>query len=515
MERIPRPIAAMLLALAFASSSPQSDGAEYSPPGSNAAWRRYESANFELFSSVSDPLSRELLHQLELLRHVVLENTELQERRPTPVTVYYFRHDEDFRPYLPKEFANPDRIGGLYLSQSDRAVILLPLAAQDDESGNVIYHEYVHHLMRVTEQNPPVWYNEGMAELFSTFQVRPGSLLIGKAPAGRVLELQRTALLPLEQLLSATETSALYRGSRHTGTLYAQSWALVHFCYLGVSKIPRENLRQFLRLARNPAIGNNPARINELSLQQLGIDLEELNREIGRYIQGGRYQALRLDLPSIPERSSYRSESVPATIASLRLAELMVRTNRDPWAKIHLAQAVRDGSEDPRLQEVLGALAFVERDPRSAREHWDQALALGSANGALFHQLAQIESENLFRQYDPYFRLPAATADRLRLLLARSIDRAPNQSAAYEMLAWVEASSEKPDFANLNLVQSQFPRLNDRPRTLLAIATARWRTGDTPGAQKLVEPLLSPAVSPWTRHGAQILQTVMTKSPPR
>lgn len=515
MDRISRPFTAMLLALACGGYATQADGAEYSPPGSNAAWRRYESANFELFSAVSDPLSRELLHQLELLRHVVLENMELPERRPTPVTVYYFKRDEDFRPYLPKQFANPDRVGGLYLSQPDRAVILLPLAAQDDESGNVIYHEYVHHLMRVTEQNPPVWYNEGMAELFSTFQVRPSSLLIGKAPAGRVLELQQTALLPLDQLLSATATSALYRGSRHTGTLYAQSWALVHFCYLGVSPIPREKLRQFLRLARNPAVGNNPARINELCLQELGMDLEGLNQEIRRYIQGGRYQALRLDLPTIPGRSSYHAEAVPAATASLRLAELMIRTNRDPWAKIHVAQAVRDGNKDSRLQEVLGALAFVERDPRSAREHWDQALALGSVNGALFHELALIESEDLFRQYDPYFRLPAATADRLRLLLAKSIDRAPSQSAAYEMLAWVEASSEKPDFANLNRVQSQFPRLNDRQRTLLAIATARWRAGDTPGAQKLVEPLLGPAISPWTRHGAQVLQAVMTKSPPR
>lgn len=515
MDRLPRSLTPLLLALILTSGATWADAAEYSPPGANAAWRRYESANFELFSSVSDPLSRELLHQLELLRHVVLENTDLQERRPTPVTVYYFRRDEDFRPYLPKEFANPDRVGGLYLSQPDRAVILLPLAAEDDESGNVIYHEYVHHLMRVTEQNPPVWYNEGMAELFSTFQVRPGSLLIGKAPAGRVLELQQTALLSLDQLLSATETSALYRGSRHTGTLYAQSWALVHFCYLGLSKIPRERLRQFLRLARNPAIGNNPARINELCQQELGMDLEGLNREIRRYIEGGRYQALRLELPTIPGKSSYHAEAVSAATASLRLAELMIRTRRDPWAKIHVAQAVRDGSEDSRLHEVLGALAFAENEPRGAREHWDQALALGSANGALFHELARIESESLFRQYDPYYRLPEATTDRLRMLLGRSIDRAPSQSAAYEMLAWVEASSQKPDFANLNRVLSQFSRLNDRPRTLLAIATARWRAGDTPGAQKLVEPLLGPAVSPWTRQGVEFLQAVMTKAPTR
>lgn len=513
---MPMFIRRLVVQLAILSGAILSSAHAATLPGVKATWHRYASPNFELYSCVAESPSRELLERLETLHAVVLENSELTVRRAMPVTVFYFNRPADYRSYLPASFANPERVAGLYLSQPDRATIILPFGTEESATGNVIFHEYVHHLMRITEQNPPLWYNEGMAELFSTFRVRAKDVTLGLAAEDRVLDLRTGGLMPITDLLGATEGSLLYRGgTAHTGIFYAQSWALVHYCYLGASDLPRDSLRRFLAKARVLPPGTPAARFATLAESELGIGLDELNRRLRNYIQNGRYQALRIRLPSLPPSSGYPREPVSATDVSFRLAELQLRMRADPWAKIYLEQGLRDGREDARVHEVLGSLALAQDDLHTTRQHWNRAIELGSTNVSVYHELALIESRSLFGQYDPYYRLPEAAGQRLRFLLTQSIGRAPGQSAAYERLAWVEAFSGSPNIANINLVQEKFLRLTDRQRTLLALATARWRLGDYSGADSLLTPLLEVATDEWARKGAERLKAlVVARTPP-
>jgi hypothetical protein len=55
------------------------------------------------------------------------------------------------------------------------------VAPVDDwaSAQQLIYHEFVHHLFMVTEDEPPVWLNEGMADLLSTIEVGSDGVQIG------------------------------------------------------------------------------------------------------------------------------------------------------------------------------------------------------------------------------------------------------------------------------------------------------------------------------------------------
>ncbi|MGO4884351.1 MAG: hypothetical protein ACLP59_26545 [Bryobacteraceae bacterium] len=76
--------------------------------------------------------------------------------------IVVFRSDKEFAPYAPNEVA-----AAFYLGAQDRDYIVMKNAASDEFP--VAVHEYIHLLVKHTGiAAPPVWFNEGLAELYST-----------------------------------------------------------------------------------------------------------------------------------------------------------------------------------------------------------------------------------------------------------------------------------------------------------------------------------------------------------
>lgn len=484
-------------------------------PGEGAKWRHLQSPHFELYSGAGEGESRELLRSLELLRAAFLVSFRLEERRPLPVTVFYFGRERDFRAYVPAADRKNDRFAGFYVGRADRATILMVPREDEADARRTIYHEYVHHLMKVTEENPPPWFNEGIAELFSTIEEERDFLRIGRAIPRRIAELQQARLMPLEELFAVKRDSPVFREGRHMGLFYAQSWALLHFCHLGISDLPKDRLDRFLDAARSPSLADDPGKLRELARDFLGMDLRELNEKIGSYARGGRYKVGQMPKPVIEEAKTYAIRPASADEMRLRLAELEARVNRTGRAKLVLLDASERNPTDARLHETLGMLALYDGDEIFMRERWNKAIEAGSTNPAIYHELGQRESRRWFQRFDLYFRLADDTAARLRDLLKRSIAAAPHQTAAYEMLAWVEATAKVTDPANVNLVQTQFPGLKEQNRTLLALALIRHRNNDNATAAKLLAELAKSAPDAWTAHGLEQLTAKIEGRPAR
>ena len=107
---------------------------------------------------------REVLRRLEQIRHVFETRTKRSNLTPLPVRVFVFRGEADFHHYQ----VHP-RSAGYYQPGTDRDYIAMQLRAQD--TYRVVYHEYTHLLLRHAGYRVPVWFNEGIAELFSTAEV--------------------------------------------------------------------------------------------------------------------------------------------------------------------------------------------------------------------------------------------------------------------------------------------------------------------------------------------------------
>ena len=159
----------LLLAVVLSAAVPAPAARRETFPGLSRKWEYYQSPNFELYSLNGERDSRDVLEKMELLRAVFLDTFKLTVRLPQPVTIYYFSEQDDFNGYLPKNRRSGDvEWAGFCHSDSDRTVITLAPARDREKACEVVYHEYIHYLFRITEQNPAPWFNEGVAELFST-----------------------------------------------------------------------------------------------------------------------------------------------------------------------------------------------------------------------------------------------------------------------------------------------------------------------------------------------------------
>lgn len=483
-------------------------------PAVDDKWRHYRSTNFELFSRNAEGDSRQLLHHLELLRKVCLERFNFIERARVEVTVYYFRTLADFQAYSVAGRPRNDFFKGYYLARPDRAVIALAPIDGPDGAQRIIFHEYVHHLFRTAEQDPPVWFGEGMAELLAGMRVAGDRLEIGWPNTGRLAVLRREKLLPLETLFAVDHQSPIYRSNDHTGLFYAESWALMHYWHFGDSGLAEEAVARFLKAAGNKK--SEQARdLRGWFKECFGMDYAEMERRLEQYISTGSFRYGRQPLPKLEPASTYAVRAVTRDEIRVRLAELSLRVNRAALAKLVLLEAIEKNPSDPRPFESLGLEALMDRDENGARDRWEQAVLAGTTNVAIYRELGLLESRAWFQQFDYNFRLSRETTERLRARLGRSIEYAPDQSAAYEMLAWIEAFSEDPSIANINLVQTHFPSLQRQPRTLLALALVRARLSKPDDARALLDQLDRMNPDDLTAYAAEIIRAKLDGRPAR
>jgi hypothetical protein len=268
----------------------------------------------------------------------------------------------------------------------------------------------------------------------------------------------------------------------------------------------------FLLAAGSPVTQSEPAQFRTVCKDLLGMDYPELQRELERYITGGRYTGRKAPRPMIPDKATYAVRPVATAEMTDRLAELSLRFGQSAYANLTIRNAL-SRQPDIRLHELLGALALQDGETESAREHWGAALELGTTNAAIFRELARLEGSLLFNTFNVDYLLPEARAARLRNLLHKSVACAPAQSMGYEMLAWVEATSRQPDIAAVNLVQQHFSTLNERPRTLLALALVRYRLRETEPALAMLDQLDKMNLNPGLVFCAEILRARLEGRP--
>jgi hypothetical protein len=474
-------------------------------PGINDKWHHFKSPNFELYSRNADGPSRDLLYNLELLRAVFLQHMKLKERRQMDVTVFYFRSKREFQAYAAPVFSDQSSLAGFYLPRPDRAIISMAPADDSDSAQRTIFHEYVHHLFRVAEYNPPMWYNEGTAEVLAGIQFDGKRVQIGLPLENSAAYLSLEKLLPLDQLFAADPTSKIYTEEKHTGVFYAQSWALLHFWHFGKSGFSKDAIDRFLKVAgdRDLAAGTD---LRKHFQDCFGCDYPEMLRRLKDYVRSGSYRYGVQPMPEFAPASSYVARAVPIDEISVRLAELAVRVNRTPAGKLVLLNAMQDRPNDPRSFETLGAEAFLEGDVRTATERWEQALTAGSNNPAVIRELALIEGQQWFSEFNESFRLPLDATTRMRTRLLRSIELEPAQAAAYEMLAWVEAFAQQPQAENINRVIAHLPDMLDKKRTLIALATIMLRVEKPEAAATMLDHVNTQRLVGADAHAISILR---------
>src|SRR5579863_9478916 len=162
----------ILVGILFCTSSPAT---EQSP------WLEIRSTHFTVITDAGEKKGREVALRFEQMRSVfafLLMKERLNE--PLPLTILAFKNDKLYYQTAPLHQGQPISVPGFFLHGEDRNYIVLNLF--EEESWRAVAHEFAHLLLNYNY--PPVegWFDEGLAEYFSSIRLDDKKYEIGGDP---------------------------------------------------------------------------------------------------------------------------------------------------------------------------------------------------------------------------------------------------------------------------------------------------------------------------------------------
>jgi FimV-like protein len=405
-------------------------------------WTSVRTKNFFLVGNASDKEIRRVATRLEQFRDVLgrlLARANLASS--TPTTVVVFKSRSAYQPFAPP---NTD---GYFQPGQDMNYIALSAEQNpaDPFPFSVIFHEYVHFLVKNNLQNVPVWFNEGLAEYYSTLEVMPDDrkVQIGLTIGSHLHALREQKLLPLSTLLAVDHDSPYYNEKDKKGVFYAESWALVHYLLLGNDGKYYPQFGAFLGLL----LANKP--VEDAFKQAFQVDFATLEKELKEYIKRHTFPG---QMATFERKLEFDAEmqSAPVTEAESQfyLGDLLLHAQQFDRAEKFLQQAVK---LDPNLSIAdasLGMLYTWKGNFADARRHLERAVAGNTRNYLVHYYYAMMLSREGMEAGGRISSYSPETNAKMRAELKRTIELAPDFAEGYRLLAFVDlVAGDKTDEA--------------------------------------------------------------------
>src|ERR1700730_5400134 len=138
-------------------------------PSKGDTWIRLNTAHFTIYSNGSESKAKDIGLEFERLRAALARlKPSLRANSPLPTTVFVFKNDASFEPYKPLYQGKPMYIAGFYQPTTNGNFIAISAGWNIDARPRV-YHEFLHDFLDKNLPPQPLWFNEGLAEFYSTF----------------------------------------------------------------------------------------------------------------------------------------------------------------------------------------------------------------------------------------------------------------------------------------------------------------------------------------------------------
>lgn len=456
-------------------------------------WVRVESPNFVVFGEIGEKRTREYAAEFERFREALARVVPGTATRPAaPTVVFIFKDAKSFGPYRPIYNGKPVEVSGYFAGSPGMDVIMLP-ATSRELALRTIYHEYSHLVTANMAGALPAWLAEGLAEYYSTFEVRSDgrSGVLGGVIPSHLLRLQSDGLLPLEQLLTVEHDSPLYNEGSRRSTFYAQTWALVHLLLNGEP----DRSAQFNHYVRLAAAGRAP-----LEAWHEVFGHQKVLEQLRRYVRQEQMKGYVFTFERVIASASFIVSSPPSADVHAALGDLRLHVDpgtaaahmeRSPMPSTAFTEAVRGliKLEEKNHNEALPLLL------RAARESDDWLVQYRAAVG--LERLATASP-------DEAGRTSGAAADAA---LVRVLERRPDLPHAVALRGLIKGPSDD----GVALLERARKLAPGRPHYTIWLAEFYSVRGEFVQARGLLAPLMSPWFPPETRDYARtVMGTAVT-----
>lgn len=453
--------------------------------GREPRWLRIATPEFVVITSLNEKeglaWAGEFAQYVATLRTMFKQTTALP-----PLVMVVFARESDFRKYRPLTAdGRPQDVAGFFSRNLTWSVAGLGGSNMSEEVRHTIFHEGVHWFLSTMERSNPVWIEEGMAEVFSTFRVAKNLAEWGHPIPSHVALLRYHGLMPMERLLLTSSDELFGKDESHTTAVYAQSWAFAHYLLFGKHEIPLSALGNYAE-----AVGN--AGPDEAFRRAFGRDYKQMQKQLKEYVDGGTYYLRRRELAKF---APPKLETASRLDVEEALGRLAIGAHLWSLAVAHGRAAVAAAPEDPRSHAVLGtALRFAEDRPGATAE-FTRAVDLGSTDALPYFELA-VEEHNEHASDNPSSSAPISPeiARRVANRYERAINLYPRFLTAYQNLAGIMSAAEpltKDDRRFLELGQRIWPT---NLAIQIGLAVLSRHEGDQAGASEQLSRVLAAPV---------------------
>jgi hypothetical protein len=388
-------------------------------------WLKIQTSRFGVISELDEQATRrwavefdqfvDALHQL----YGVADGVALP-----PLTIVLFEQSRAFAAYRMQTESGQANVAGFFGNMGTWSVIGVPGRVRGGGTRQVIYHEAVHWFASADEVARPTWFDEGIAEVYSTFEVVDGKGRWGAPIQNNVDYLTSVGLLPLDEFLRMSQDEALHGSPKY----YPVAWAFMHYLMFGNNGVERSKLAEFLRQQRSTDL-------DTAFTSSFGKSYDEMTRELRGYLQRGRY-----GLAELPVRDRGGEMQVePASDAQVEfaLARVALAGGNDELARKHIDAVLAAAPRSPEVHEMLALLAARTDDVPAHIAALDRAIELGSRDSSVYEMKAfRLVEEHRDESASAGNDLPADKAREAADLFGRSITLRPRNRNPYNGLVF-------------------------------------------------------------------------------
>ncbi len=335
-------------------------------PEDASGWIRVSAGNAEILTDAGRRRALKMAEAIQNLTEAVDQATLLETHSDHPTLVVAFRRPAEFRPYRDLVMGPGTDKTGVFLSRAQSDYILLDTTHHDMEP--LLLHELTHQFVRNTFPEAPLWLNEGLAELFGTFEARGERVTFGVPDRDAIQVLRRTTLIPMDAILEMTGSAEEYRGGPRTKVVYAQSWAMVHYLLIG-NEATRDRLGVYLDL-----LTSGESSVTAFS-EAFGMSTDQMEKEIHRYINAPTMKHLSSRVRPEEQRTDTATRDVSLSELLSELGTLLLDTGRDGarHAEPFLREAIRLDGRNALAHAALGDLEMQRGARDAAIRSWETA----------------------------------------------------------------------------------------------------------------------------------------------
>jgi tetratricopeptide (TPR) repeat protein len=458
-------------------------------------WRSIRTKNFLLIGNGSEKEIREVATKLEQFRDVFNRLfTGSKINTPVPTTVIVFKSLSSYKP-----FSLPNSTG--YFQKGDDVnYITLTTDVSTESPFGIIYHEYVHLLVESISGRTPAWFNEGLAEYYSSFDVVDDKKVhLGELLPYHFQTLRENRLLPLKKLFEVRYDSPEYNERSKRGIFYAQSWALVHYLLLGNHGQRAPQLNKFVQL-----IGANLP-IEEAFKQAFQIEMETLESELRSYIFGNTFH---VQITTFNRKLEFDREFKVSLLSEAEveayLGDLLLHRHLLAEAERRLQRALALDPNQGIALTSLGILRTRQGRFTEARLALQKAVRTDSTNYLAHYHYAYALSREAMDDNNWVYMYAPENAATMRFELTRAIELNPDFPESYALLAFVYMVMGDDLDRSMELLKKAQALSPGRPDLAFTLAQIQMRQKKFDLARHALDPLLA-AQDPGLRERAQSL----------